>query len=106
MNNEDIKLKLQTIRNGDMGLLETFWVYFLAVFVVLSFGAALLGPFGEMLSLAAIGWTVFMLFPVFKAADKYQGAFVWAILAKVGMVVFSGAVCIGALIKVFSVFGG
>lgn len=99
------KEKLQLIQSGDMGLQETFWVYFLAVFVVLSFAGALLGSFGQILSIASAGWVVFMVKPVFKAADKYQGVKAFGILAKVFVVFSAAAVCMGVMLKILALFG-
>lgn len=98
------KDKLQLIQNGDMGMQETFWVYFLAVFVVLSFAGALFGPLGQIISLAAAGWTVFMIKPVFKAADKYSGVKWFGILAKIFVVFTAAVVCMGVLLKILGLF--
>ena len=105
MNVEEMKAKLQIIRNGDMGLAETFWVYFFSITVVLVFVGAFLGPFGSMVSIMAVGWTVFMVMPVFKAAKQYQGMVVWAWLAKAAMVVFTFFAVIAVLINVLGTVG-
>ena len=103
-NERAFKEKLQLIQSGNMGLQETFWVYFLAVFVVLSFAGALLGSFGQILSIASAGWAVFMVMPVFRAADQYGGIKVFAIMAKIAVVLTAAAVAMGVVLKFLAVF--
>jgi hypothetical protein len=105
MNVEEIKAKLQIIRNGDMGLAETFWVYFFSITVVLVFISGFLGPLGSMLAILSVGWTIFMVMPVFKAANQYQGMLVWALLAKAAMIIFATIAVISVLMNVFGIVG-
>lgn len=105
MTNEDIKARLEMIRSGDLGLSETFWVYFLSIAALLFVAGMALGPFGGMFHLAAAGWTIFMVRPVFKAANQYQGnkGFVYA--AKGGIVVFAIFAILGILSATIAYFG-
>ena len=105
MTNEEIKARLQIIRSGDMGLSETFWVYFLSIAVLLFVAGIALGHFGGIFRLAAAGWTIFMVIPVFKAADQYHGNKGWSLAAKCGIVIFALFAVLGVVSGTIAYFG-
>lgn len=105
MTNEDIKARLQMIRSGDMGLSETFWVYFVSIAALLFVAGLALGALGGMFFLAAAGWTIFMVRPVFKAADQYRGNEGWVIAAKCSVAVFAIFAALGVISGTIAYFG-
>src|SRR5687768_7635007 len=72
----DVKEKAKKLWAGDVPLVQTFWLYYFAVVFVLSLLAGMLGGFFSLLALA---WSGFMVVPIMKAADKYQGEKHWAL---------------------------
>lgn len=105
MTNEEIKAKLQMLRSGDLGLSETFWVYFMSVAAILFVAGMALGAFGGMFMLGAGAWTIFMVMPVFKAAEKYKGNQGWVLAAKFAILIFALFAAISLVIGGLAMFG-
>lgn len=95
------------LANGDFGLAKTYWLYGVLA------GGVLVGVVGNIFSNVVTsigGLVIFMLastayeIPVFlgtwRAANKYQGPKIWAVLAKIAVVLGATimAVCLLAVI--------
>lgn len=79
---ENIKEELRLVNKGDLPLPQLFWTYYMAVLFCLIVFGSVLGPFGSMLHIAALGWAFFMIRPVWRAADKHKGIAAFAQLSK------------------------
>src|SRR3989339_1076438 len=81
---EFIKGRLKELWEGKIPLIHCFWVYYFAVVVVLGIIASALGGIiGGLLNLIMLGWAGFMVMPIMRSAEKYQGDKMWALFAKV-----------------------
>lgn len=78
--------RVRVLWAGEVPLFHAFWVYGFAVVVGLSIIAAPFGLLGSLIRLIAMGWSLFMIKPIWLAADKYQGPQHWAIAAKIAVV--------------------
>ena len=87
INQEMIKARLRQLWQGEVSLLETFWLYFFAGVIILSALSSIDGLIGVAFELMTLAWAGFMVKPVFMAADRYKGEKHWAILAKIAIVV-------------------
>jgi len=74
-----VKEKLEDLWNGDVKLAQTFWLYYILVLVVLRILALFLG---QVIGVLALLWAGFMVIPIWRAANKYSGNNLNAILAK------------------------
>lgn len=94
----NVKDRLMALWNGEIPLVQTFWMYyFLAVFVLKILGNGIGGPLGALFGLLALGWAGFMVKPIIAAADKYPGEKQWALLAKIAAVLIG----LGVLVDLF-----
>ena len=98
INNKGFFKKLS---DGDFGLAKTYWLYGVLVSIVgniLMQGAVLSGSIALIivLLLVVIIYAVFQLTGVWNASNRYTGLKIWAILAKI-------AVILGVLSLLFSV---
>jgi len=92
----------EKLSDGDFGLAKTYWLYGVLVSIVgtiLMQGAALSGSkaLAIVLLLVTIVYAAFQLTGVWNAAKRYTGLKIWAILARI-------AVVIGVLSLLSSVF--
>ena len=95
----NVKERGMALWNGEVPLMQTFWMYyFLSVFVLKIVGNGIGGPVGVIFGLVALGWAGFMVKPIIAAADKYTGEKQWALLAKVASVLIG----LGVLADLFS----
>ena len=87
MSKEDKKDRGEMARDlikGKYRLIEVFWLYyFVPVLVLNTLGGATGGLFSVLLNLAALLWAGFMVIPIWKSADNYEGSAIFAVLAKV-----------------------
>lgn len=98
---QEVRTQLQLISSGDLGLSETFWVYLVSISIVINFVGLFSGPLYGTFAVAAAGWSVFMVKPVFLAAQDYQGLQLWGILARVVAVLVAIIFIITALTSLF-----
>lgn len=80
------------LSDGDFGLVKTYWLYGVLVSIVgniLMQGAALSGSKALIivLLLVMIVYAVFQLTGVWNASNRYTGLKIWAILAKIAVIV-------------------
>jgi|JI10StandDraft_1071094.scaffolds.fasta_scaffold06589_7 hypothetical protein len=80
---EQMAIKMQELWNGKIPLFQAFWIYYFSVVLALNLMAASLGFLGNIIAVFAIGWSAFMVKPIWVAADKYAGPKHWSLLAKV-----------------------
>ena len=85
MNVEAVKAKLKTLWNGDVPLAQTFWQYYLIAVIVLGLVGKLTGM--AVVALLAAIWAAFMVMPIWRAAGKYTGKPLNALLAKIAAVI-------------------
>lgn len=80
----NIKERGMALWNGEIPLVQTFWMYyFLGVFGLKVVGNGIGGPLGVIFGLVALAWAGFMVKPIIAAADKYTGEKQWPLLAKI-----------------------
>ena len=91
---DKIKALLNDLWNGDVSLARTFWLYYFVGLLLVRIVAIAIGPAGAVLIL---GWTGFMVLPIWRSADKYSGNTLFALLAKIAAVVIALGV-IGTLL--------
>jgi hypothetical protein len=95
---EFIKGRLKELWEGKIPLVHCFWIYYFAVVVVLSILASVLGGLlGGLLNLIMLAWAAFMVMPVMRSAEKYEGDKMWSLLAKVAAVLIAISVAAGIL---------
>lgn len=82
MNTEAIKPHLKNLWEGRIPLARTFWQYYFIAVVVLG----LIGQYLAIAGFAGVLWAGFMVMPIWRAADKYTGKPLYAMLAKVAAV--------------------
>ncbi len=70
--------------NGDVPLVYTFWLYYFVGVIVLSLLAVVIGP---VFAIVNVIWIAFMVLPIWKSANKYNGNKLFALLAKISAVV-------------------
>lgn len=80
------------LSDGDFGLAKTYWLYGVLVSIVgniLMQGAALSGSKALIivLLLVIMVYAVFQLTGVWNASNRYTGLKIWAILAKIAVIV-------------------
>jgi len=80
------------LSDGDFGLAKTYWLYGVLVSIVgniLMQGAALSGSKALIivLLLVMMVYAVFQLTGVWNASNRYTGLKIWAILAKIAVIV-------------------
>lgn len=83
--------KLKILWGGDVPLAQTFWQYYFLTVIVLGFLGNAMGL--ALVSLLAVLWAGFMVMPIWRSSDKYQGLPLYRTLAKVAAIL----VAIGAL---------
>lgn len=83
---DKIKATLSTLWDGNIPLAQTFWLYyFLAIFAL----RVLAGVIGPVMGIFILGWAGFMVVPIWRAADKYTGNSLFALLAKIASVLIA-----------------
>jgi len=81
---------IKTLLSGDFGLAKTFWLYVFVVGIFINIGIVMAPEVSrEVLSiLVLLACTVYALplhISVWRAANKYKGPKIWAILAKINV---------------------
>ncbi len=79
------------LANGDFGLAKAYWLYGVVVTVVANIilkVLALTGSIGELVIFipALMAYQILLFMGTWRAANKYQGEKIWAILAKISVV--------------------
>ena len=92
-----IEGKLKDLWEGRVPLVETFWLYYFAISFVLHLLSRMAPGLGIVFSLLGLVWAGFMIRPIWKAADNYEGEEIWAILAKIAAVLIGLGVLSGLL---------
>lgn len=74
--------------NGDLGLAKTYWLYgvLVGLFVNLIAGAITSTSFLIILVIIYTAYEIPVLIGIWRAAGKYQGLKVWAVLAKIAVI--------------------
>jgi hypothetical protein len=77
------------LANGDFGLAKTYWLYGVVVGVVVTIISSKVTSIGGLviLMLAYTAYEIPVLMGIWRAANKYQGQKIWAVLAKIAVVV-------------------
>jgi hypothetical protein len=77
---------------GDYGLAKTFWLYLVLVSVLMAAALTLVEsiPVLLLLNLLFTGYRVVALIGTWRAADRFTGGQVWAVLAKIVVVIEVG----------------
>jgi hypothetical protein len=91
-NVEAARLRLRELWDGKIPLVQTFWLYYVGIVVILKFFGKTDGLFGELANIFAILWAGFMVKPIIAAADRYTGDRIWSLLAKITAAIIGLAV--------------
>ena len=83
---DKIKAILKQLWEGNVPLVHTFWLYYFVGILVLRIIAGAIGPIA---GIVIVGWAGFMVLPIWRAADKYQGNNLFALAAKIAAVVIA-----------------
>ncbi len=83
---DKIKATLTQLWNGGIPLVQTFWLYYFVGMLVMRIPANAIGAAGALL---IIGWTGYMVLPIWRSADKYTGKPIFALLAKIAAVLIA-----------------
>lgn len=77
------------LANGDFGLPKTYWIYGVLVGIVAGNILNLVEPLGPFLILmfAYTAYSVTVLIGIWRAANRYTGRKLWAVLAKIAVVI-------------------
>jgi len=95
---EFIKGRLKELWEGKIPLVQCFWIYYFAVvFVLCILASAIGGLIGGLLNLIMLAWAAYMVMPVMRSAEKYEGEKMWALLAKIAAILIAISVAAGAL---------
>lgn len=76
------------LSSGDFGLAKTYWLYGVVAGIVINLVIQVvpsIGAIAVVLALATV-YQVMVLVGIWRAANRYQGRKVWAILAKIATV--------------------
>jgi len=101
---------LRRLLNGDVGLAKTFWIFNILVNIIVSIGiwfatdANATIPFFVFVIFSVI-WTPIILISIWRAATKYAGNRVWAILAKVWVVMDALVHVVNISVSIFAFSG-
>ncbi|MCS5551495.1 MAG: hypothetical protein NZ811_08275 [Gammaproteobacteria bacterium] len=87
------------LANGDFGLAKTYWVYGVLVGFVVSIIINVITSIGGLviLMLAYTAYEIPVIMGTWRAANKYQGSKIWAILAKIAVVLGVISLAVGLL---------
>ena len=83
---DKIKATLKQLWEGNVPLAHTFWLYYFVGILVLRIIAGAIGAVGGIFIVA---WAGFMVLPIWRSADKYQGNNLFALAAKIAAVVIA-----------------
>jgi len=88
------------LSNGDFGLAKTYWLYGVVVGIAFRLLTTIIPSpvIVAILSVAWIAYAVFLYMGIWKAAGRYTGERIWAVLAKI-------MVILGALFLLFTLVG-
>ncbi|MCM2343252.1 MAG: hypothetical protein NDJ24_01680 [Alphaproteobacteria bacterium] len=82
----EAETRIRALWAGEVPLFHAFWIYGFAVIAGLAILAAPFDLLGSVINLIGLAWSLFMIKPIWLAADKYQGPQHWAIAAKIAVV--------------------
>ncbi|NOR68935.1 MAG: hypothetical protein GQ532_04455 [Methylomarinum sp.] len=89
------------LKNGDLGLAKTFWLYWIGAGFLLnliSFVADPLGPiFAIVLAVINLSYNMFIMFACWNAATKYKGPKIWKWLMKTVVVLLVIAIILAVI---------
>ena len=110
--NTGMKLALSKLWHGEHTLRRTFWLYFIvgqwafmlllmliSLPVFLLFRQSLLPVMG-VFALLILGYLFMAMVGVWRSAKRYDGSLAWALLAKLVMVLWAGAILLIAIMNV------
>lgn len=104
INNE--RAFFEKLANGDFGLAKTYWVYGVLVGMVVNLSSNFITSIGGFV-IFIITYTVYeipVLMGTWKAANKYGGSKIWAVLAKTA-VILGVIMLVAGLLAVMSLLG-
>jgi hypothetical protein len=83
----DVQSKLKELWEGNIPLVQTFWLYyFFGVFFLSWVGIGMKLAF---VNLIAVLWAGYMAAPIWRAANNYEGLSLYAKMAKVAAVIIA-----------------
>ena len=90
---------LGKLANGDFGLAKTYWLYGVVVGVVVNIISNAVTSIGGLviLMLAYTAYEIPVIMGTWRAANKYQGQKIWAVLAKIAVVLGAIMLVVGLL---------
>lgn len=88
---------LSKLWKGDLPLAHTFWLYFVLIdFIFKGLTKAMFPKPGMwIIVLLHLGWAGYMITPIWRAAGKYEGPAIWAMLARLAAILIGISVLAG-----------
>ncbi len=82
----DFNTTIQSLWQGKIPLVQTFWLYYFCAMFVLGLLGNILPGLSNLFALFQLILAGFMVRPIIISADKYTGPSHWALLAKIAAV--------------------
>lgn len=94
------------LKNGDFGLAKTYWLYGVLVGVILNIVTRPITSTGLLVIVVLIhtAYRILVIMGIWRAANKYKGSKIWAILAKIATV-FGTIILVVELIVIAKLLG-
>ena len=98
---------IKKLSNGDFGLAKTYWLYGVVVGIAFRVLTTIIPSpvIVAILSVAWIAYAIFLYMGIWKAASKYTGEKIWAVLAQI-MVVLGALFLLFTLVGLFTLLEG
>lgn len=93
-----IQDQLTKLWNGEVGLSQMFWLYYFLAIFVLKFIGGPSGILSVLCGILSLAWAGFMVRPIIRAADRYEGEKHWKELAKISTAVIPLAILLDMLV--------
>ncbi len=94
------------LANGDFGLAKTYWLYGVLVGFIVNIAMKPITSIGLLVivMLAYTAYEIPVIMGTWRAANKYQGSKIWAVLAKIAVVLGAIMLVVG-LIAIVGLLG-
>lgn len=91
------------LANGDFGLAKTYWLYWVVVGIVVNIISNVVTSIGVLVILMLVytAYAIPVIMGTWRAANKYQGSKIWAILAKIVIVLGTIILAVDFLAVIF-----
>ena len=90
---------LRKLSRGDFGLAKTYWIYGVIVGFILNIAMKPITSIGllAVIMLVYTAYEILVLMGTWRAADKYEGSKIWAVLAKIAVILGAIMLAVGLI---------